>query len=79
MPDSNTTPMMSQAEMSGLATRLRNRAESVLFRDQPEQASDLRTAAHHIERLAELHTAVRTAAATINDAVARLVEHVGGL
>jgi hypothetical protein len=79
MPDSNSTPIMGQAEMSGLATRLRARADSVLLRDQPEQQSDMRTAARHIEHLAELHTAVRTAAATVNDAIARLVEHVGGL
>lgn len=70
---------MTPAEMSGLAARLRARADSVFLSDQPEQQSDSRTAARLIEQLAELHTAIRTAAAAINDAVARLVEHVGGL
>jgi hypothetical protein len=39
----------------------------------------MRTAARLIEHLAELHTAIRTAASATNDAIARLVEHVGGL
>jgi hypothetical protein len=61
---SNTTPMpqMGPAEMSGLARRLYARADSVLFRDQPEQQSDMRTAARLIERhihvLAEIRRAV---------------------
>jgi hypothetical protein len=78
---SNTSPasQMTPNEMSGLAARLRARAESVLLRDQPEQQSDMRTAGRLIEHLAQLHTAIRTAAATTNDAIARLVEHVGGL
>jgi hypothetical protein len=69
---------MGHAEMSALAARLRARAASVLYRDQPHQAADMRTAACLIDHLAELHTAVRTAAAATNDAIARLVEHVGG-
>jgi hypothetical protein len=77
--NTRTTPQMSPAEMHGLARRLHARAGSVLLRDQPKQQSDMRTAARLIEHLAELHTAIRTAAATTNDAIARLVEHVGGL
>jgi hypothetical protein len=44
---SNTTSLaqMSPAELSALAKRLRNRAESVLLRHQPEQHRDLLTAA----------------------------------
>jgi hypothetical protein len=70
---------MSPVEMSGLARRFHARADSVLLRDQPEQQSDMRTAGRLIEHLAELHTAIRIAAAATNDAIARLVEHVGGL
>jgi hypothetical protein len=77
--NARTTPQMSPAEMHGLARRLHARAGSVLLRDQPEQQSDMRTAARLIEHVAELHTAIRTAAAATNDAIARLVEHVGGL
>src|SRR5260221_460143 len=73
------TPQMSPAEMHGLARRLHARADSVLLRDQPEQQSDMRTAARLVEHVAELHTAIRTAAAATNDAIARLVEHIGGL
>jgi hypothetical protein len=74
-----SAPQMGQAELHALAARLRARADSVLLRDQPEQARDLRAASRLVEHLAELHTAIRTAAAAVNDAVARLVEHVGGL
>jgi hypothetical protein len=77
--NARTTPQMSPGEMHGLARRLHARADSVLLRDQPEQQSDMRTAARLVEHLGELHTAIRTAAATTNDAIARLVEHVGGL
>ena len=84
MADSDLTnpvpaPQMGQAEMHALAARLRARGDSVLLRDQPEQARDLRAASSLVAHLAELHTAIRTAAAAVNDAVARLVEHVGGL
>jgi hypothetical protein len=51
--DGNTSPL-GQAEMSALAARLRARADSVLFRDQPEQARDLRQAADLIEILRAL-------------------------
>jgi hypothetical protein len=44
---SNATPVpqMSPAELSALAKRLRNRAESIVLRDQPEMQRDMRTAA----------------------------------
>jgi hypothetical protein len=48
--------------MSGLARRLHARADSVLLRDQPEQQSDMRSAARLIERhihvLGEIRRAV---------------------
>jgi hypothetical protein len=65
-------------EITALACRLRARADSVLLRDQPEQQSDMQTAARLIEHLVHLHTEVRTAAATINSTIARLVEQVTG-
>jgi hypothetical protein len=48
---SNTTavPQMSPAELSALAKRLRNRAESIVLRDQPEMQRDMRTAARVID------------------------------
>jgi hypothetical protein len=45
-PTSTTTPQqMSRAELSALAKRLRNRAESIVLRDQPEMQRDMLTAA----------------------------------
>jgi hypothetical protein len=40
---------MSQAELSALAKRLRNRAESIVLRDQPEMQRDMLTAAGVID------------------------------
>jgi hypothetical protein len=78
----NTTPapQMGPAEMSGLARRLQARADSVLLRDQPEQQSDMRSAARlierHIHRLAEIRQA---ADATEDEATERhLREMLGG-
>jgi hypothetical protein len=62
--NATAAPQMGHAEMHALAARLRARGDSVLMRDQPEQARDLRAAASLIAHLAELHTAIRTAAAT---------------
>jgi hypothetical protein len=75
----NTTPMpqMRPEEMRGLADRLRARADSILFRDQPHQATDLRQAAVLIEQLANLTAEVITSAAVI-DGLARLLEVAGG-
>src|SRR5713101_5116474 len=51
---SNTTPVpqMSPAELSALAKRLRNRAESIVLRDQPEMQRDMQTAAGVIDGVA---------------------------
>lgn len=51
---SNTipTPQMSPAELSALAKRLRNRAESIVLRDQPEMQRDMRTAASIVDGVA---------------------------
>jgi hypothetical protein len=76
---SNTTPapQMTPAELSALATRLRNRADSVVLRDCPHQQADLRTAALVIEQLVQLHADIRaTAAAT--DGIKRLLALVEG-
>jgi hypothetical protein len=43
---------MSAAELSALATRLRNRADSVVLRDQPEMQRDMQTAAGVIDGVA---------------------------
>jgi hypothetical protein len=40
---------MRPAELSALATRLRNRAESIVLRDQPEMQRDMRAAAGVID------------------------------
>jgi hypothetical protein len=71
------TPQMRPEEMRGLAKRLRARADSVLFRDQPHQAADLRQAAALIEQLANLTAEVLTSAAVI-DGLSRLLEIAGG-
>jgi hypothetical protein len=51
---SNTTPLpqMSLAELAALAKRLRNRAESIVLRDQPEMQRDMLTAAGVIDGVA---------------------------
>ena len=51
---SNTTslPQMVPAELSALAKRLRNRAESIVLRDQPEMQRDMQTAAGVIDGIA---------------------------
>jgi len=48
---SNATPVpqMSPAELSALAKRLRNRADSIVLRDQPEMQHDMRAAAGVID------------------------------
>jgi hypothetical protein len=63
------TPQMRLEEMRGLATRLRARADSVLMRDQPHQAADMRQAAVLIERLVHLQAEIqRTADSTEDEA-----------
>ena len=63
--------------MRGLAKRLRARADSILMRDQPHQAADLRQAASLIEQLANLTAEVLASAAVI-DGLTRLLDIVGG-
>jgi hypothetical protein len=78
--DSTSTspaPQMRPDEMRGLANRLRARADSVLMRDQPHQAADLRQAATLIEQLASLTAEILTSAAVI-DGLTRLLELAGG-
>jgi hypothetical protein len=72
--NTSTTPQMGQAEMSALADRLRNRADSVVMRDQPEQQRDLRaaaslvmTTASLIRRLTHLQGELRRAADETQD------------
>jgi hypothetical protein len=62
-----TMPQMGPAEMSGLARRLHARADSVLFRDQPHQAADMRQAASLIEQLVHVLVEVRHAADETQD------------
>jgi hypothetical protein len=78
--DSTSTspaPQLRPDEMRGLAKRLRARADSVLMRDQPHQAADLRQAATLIEQLADLAAEVLSSAAVI-DRLARLLRIAGG-
>jgi hypothetical protein len=78
--DSTSTspaPQMRPDEMRGLAKRLRARADSVLYRDQPHQAADMRQAATLIEQLANLTGEILTSAAVI-DGLARLLDGMGG-
>jgi transposase len=79
--NTTTTPQMGQAEMSALATRLRSRAESVLFRDQPEQARDLRSAAVLIDELVRLRAEIRRLADEVRNEVEEqhLREILGGV
>ena len=65
---SNTTPVpqMGPAEMSGLARRLRARAESVLLRDQRR---DLRAAAGLIDRLVHLRGEIQRLMNEVKDEV----------
>ena len=78
--DSTSTspaPQLAPDEMRGLAKRLRARADSVLMRDQPHQAADMRQAASLIEQLADLAAEVVSSAAVI-DRLARLLRIAGG-
>ena len=75
----SATPM-GQAEMSALASRLRARADSVLFRDQPEQARDLKSAAALIDDLVRLRSEIRRLADEVRDEIEEqhLRELLGG-
>jgi hypothetical protein len=65
--NSTPTPQMRPEEMRGLAKRLRARAESVLFRDQPEQQRDLHAAAVAIDQLIHVRAEIRRAADSTED------------
>ena len=71
------TPQLKPDEMRGLAKRLRARADSVLLRDQPHQAADMRQAACLIEQLANISAEILTSAAVI-DGLTRLLDVMGG-
>jgi hypothetical protein len=70
-----------QGELTSLAQRLRARADSVFFRDQPVQQVDLHTAANAVEELIRLRAEIRRAAdATEDESTERhLREMLGGL
>jgi hypothetical protein len=46
-------PQMSSAELSALAKRLRNRAESIVLRDQPEMQRDMLSTVGVIDGVAQ--------------------------
>jgi len=75
---SNTTPapQMTPAELSALATRLRNRAESVVLRDCPEQQRDLLAAAKVIEQLLQLYAEITAELGA--DVIQGVLKLVGG-
>ncbi len=50
--NATSVPQMSPAELSALAKRLRNRAESIVLRDQPEMQRDMLSAAGVIDGVA---------------------------
>jgi hypothetical protein len=68
---------MSPDELTALARRLRNRAESVVLRDCPHQQSDLLAAAHVIDQLLKLHAEIRATAA-LTDSLSRLLKLAEG-
>jgi hypothetical protein len=75
---SNATPVpqMSPAELSALASRLRNRAQSVVLRDCPEQQRDMLAAAQVIEQLLQLHTEITAEPGA--DVIQGVLKLVGG-
>jgi hypothetical protein len=68
---------MRPDEMRGLAKRLRARADSVLLRDQPHQAADLRTAASLIDQFANISAEILATAAAV-DRLSKLLGIMGG-
>jgi hypothetical protein len=75
--NSTPAPQLTPAEMKALAARLNARADSVLMRDQPHQAADMRQAATLIEQFANLTAEILTSAAVI-DGLSRLLDVMGG-
>jgi hypothetical protein len=74
--NATSVPQMSAAELSALATRLRNRAESVVLRDCPHQQSDLLAAANVIEQLLQLHAEITAELGA--DVIEGVLKLVGG-
>jgi hypothetical protein len=71
----NPVPQTQPVDLTALAARLIKHADSIENVTARAMADDMRLAARAIDRLViEIHKA----AATTNDAIARLVEHVGG-
>jgi hypothetical protein len=68
----NTSSTPQSAELSGLARRLHARAESVLLRDQPEQQSDMRTAARFLEELIRLRSEIAAARTALDATIAAI-------
>jgi len=68
---------MTPDDMRGLAARLRARAGSVLMKDQPHQAADLRQAATLIEQFADISAEILSSGAAI-DGLSRLLDVMGG-
>jgi hypothetical protein len=75
--NSTALPQMRPDEMRALAVRLKSRADSVLMKDQPHQAADLRQAASLIEQFADLAAEVLSSAAVI-ERLSRLLRIAGG-
>ena len=69
--NTSPSPQLTSTELFWLARRLDARAESVLLRDQPEQQSDMRTAARFIEELICLRAGIREALNSTTDPVCR--------
>jgi hypothetical protein len=66
--DNNTTAFpMGQSELASLAQRLRARADSVFFRDQPVQQIDLHSAAAAIDELIRIRRELRRLADELAD------------
>ncbi len=77
--DDSTNPdptPQTKVELVALAKRLDEHADGIENVAAKAMADDMRLAARAIDRLV---IEIRTAAAATNDAIARLVEHVGGL
>ena len=69
------TPQTTKVDLTALAERLARHANSIENITAKPMADDMRLAARVIDRLV---IEIRKAASTTNDAIARLVEQVGG-
>jgi hypothetical protein len=66
-----TIPQTTPTEMTALAKRLRARADSVLYKDQPSQAGDMRAAAGLLEQFAQLRGDIERLANEMADDIER--------